>query len=485
MSYLDLTIFDMHQALVAKKVTPLELVKEAIERLKADNNNAVEYVAEKEALEYAKTLTEPEKDNPLWGIPFAVKDNISTKDIPTTASCNILNGYIPIFDATVISKLKAKKAIMIAKTTLDELAMGGTGATGHLGKTYNPYDETHSRMIGGSSCGSASIVASGIVPFALGSDTGDSIRKPASFGGLVGFKPTWSRISRFGLFPFTPSLDTIGYFTRSVDDAAMLLNVLAGHDNNDFTSSKEKVLDYSKDLNRDIKGQKIAVVQEILDSFTDQDVLKKFSETLKIYESLGAKINYVHMDKHLLQTLFPTYYIISCAEATSNNANLDGVKFGTYTDADNYVEVMKKARTAGFSERIKRRFILGSYALMKENQNELFLRAARNRRKIVEEVNKIFKDNDMIFLPASPSIASKFDSSIDQLKDEYLIADNYMCIGNFGGYPSLTLPVGFKDNMPFGFNLTAKPFDEAKLFNLAKALENKLGLVNLSVRNKR
>ncbi|MCQ2752763.1 MAG: aspartyl/glutamyl-tRNA amidotransferase subunit A [Bacilli bacterium] len=485
MSYLDLTITAMHEALVKKQVTPLELVTEAIKRIKEDKNNAIEYLCEQEALAFAKTLTTPEKDNPLWGIPFAVKDNISTKDIPTTASADILNGYVPIFDATAISKLKAKKAVMIAKTTLDSLAMGGSGTTGHLGKTYNPYDPSHTRMIAGSSCGSASVVSAGIVPFALGSDTGDSIRKPASFAGLVGFKPTWGRISRYGLFPFVPSLDALGFFTRSVEDAAILLNVLAGHDEADYTSSRVPVEDYTKELNSSLKGVKIAVIQEIIDSFTDQDIIKRFNETIKIYQSLGAKVDYVHMDKHLLMTLFPTYYIISCAEATSNNANLDGIKFGPYYDADNYLEVMKKARTAGFSERIKRRFVLGSFALMKENQNELFLRAAKNRHKIVDEINKIFKDYDVIYAPASPSIAPRFDSVTNQLQDEYLIADNYMCIGNFGGYPSLTLPVGFKDNMPFGFNLTAKPFMEAKLLNIAKALEDQLGYFNLSVRNKK
>lgn len=485
MSYLDLTIKDMHDALVSKKVTPFELVSEAINRLKNDDNNAVEYLIEKEALDYAKTLTTPEEDNLLWGIPFAVKDNLSTKGIPTTGSCNILNDYVPIFDATVVSLLKKRKAVMIAKTTLDELAMGGTGATGHLGKTYNPYDKSHERMVGGSSCGSASVVASGVVPFALGSDTGDSIRKPASLAGLVGFKPTWSRISRFGLFPFAPSLDTIGYFTRSVDDAAILLNVLAGKDEKDFTSSNLPTVDYVKTINNDIKGAKIAVIQEIIDTFTDQDILKQFKQTLEIYKSLGATVDYVHVDKHLMTTIFSTYYIISCAEATSNNANLDGIKFGNFENADTYIDVMKKVRTKGFSERIKRRFIIGSYSLMKENQNELFLRAAKNRHKIVDSFNAILDKYDAIFLPAAPSIAPKFDAQNDQLKDEYLVADNYMAIGNFGGYPSITIPTGFKDNMPFGFNLTSKPFADAKLLNLAKALESKLPFYNLSVRTKK
>lgn len=485
MNYLDLTIVEIHEALIKKKVTPLDLVIEAIERLKHDKNNAVEYLMEKEAIAIAKSLTIPEADNYLWGIPFAIKDNISTKDIPTCASSKILEGYVPIYNATVVEKLLKLHAIPIAKVTLDELAMGGTGATGHLGPTFNPYDNTHERMIGGSSCGSASVVASSIVPFSLGSDTGDSIRKPASYAGLVGLKPTWSRVSRYGLFPFAPSLDTIGCFTRCVKDAAILLNVLSGYDERDYTSSKKPVVDYAAKLNNSIKGIKIAVIQEIVNAIDDEIILKKFNEALKIYESLGAIINFVHMDKLLLQTLFPTYYIISCAEATSNNANLDGIKFGPYYSADNYVDAIKTARTKGFSERIKRRFIIGSYALMKENVEELYLRATQNRHKIVNTVNEILNNNDVIFLPAAPNIAPKFVRESEHLKEEYAIADNFMVIGNFGGYPSVTIPAGFKDGMPFGFNFTSKPFTDDDLLCIAKQLEDKLGLFNLSVRTKK
>ena len=482
MNYLDLTIKDIHEALVNKKVTPLELTKEALKRAKEDTNNAFEYLCEKEAIEIASKLIEPEKDNLLWGIPFTVKDNISTKDIPTCASSDTLKGYVPIYNATVVDKLLNKHAILIGKVTLDELAMGGTGATGHKGKTTNPYDATKEHMVGGSSCGSAATVASAIVPFSLGSDTGDSIRKPASYAGLVGLKPTWSRISRFGLFPFTPSLDALGFFTRSVEDSAILLSLLAGHDDNDFTSSNKPVDNYLEDINKPITNINIAVIQEIIDTISNQEILAKFNECLKIYQSLGAKINYVHLDKTLLRSLFTTYFVISCAEATSNNAMLDGIKYGPTYEANNYAEGIYKSRTFGFSERIKKRFIIGSYSLMKENQNELYLRALRNRHHIVDEVNNILKTNDVIFLPASPTVAHRFDEQSDNLSDEYLIADNHMVIGNFAGLPSLTIPTGFIANLPFGFNLTAKAFDEKKLFNIAKALEDKLPYYNLNAR---
>ena len=271
-NYKELSIRELHNALVNKEITPLELTKLALEEAKNDNNNAIEYLMEKEALEMAASLTEPEKDNMFWGIPIAIKDNFSTKDVPTTASSNILNGYVPVYDAQVVTLLKEKHAIPIAKVTLDELAMGGTGTSGHLGTTYNPYCKHKKRLMGGSSCGSAAFVTAGIVPFALGSDTGDSTRKPASYGGIVGFKPTWSRISRYGLFPFAPSLDTVGIFTRSVEDASFALEVLAGHDEKDATSSFKEVDKYSDHLEDDIKDYKVAIIQEILDSITNETI---------------------------------------------------------------------------------------------------------------------------------------------------------------------------------------------------------------------
>ncbi|MFA5442990.1 MAG: amidase family protein [Bacilli bacterium] len=485
MEFLDLTIRELHNELLKKTVTPLDLVKEAILRAKADNNNAFEYIMEKEALDLAIKLKEPEADNIFWGIPFVIKDNFSTKDVPTTASSNILNGYVPVFDATVVRKLMDAKAIPIAKTTLDELAMGGSGTTGHLGTTFNPYDKQHENIIGGSSCGSAASVAASIVPFALGSDTGDSVRKPASYAGLVGFKPTWGRISRLGLFPFATSLDHVGYFTRSVFDAALLLNLLAGRDLEDSTSSDVPVDDYTKLLNTDIKGAKIAIIKEIVDSIYDKSINAAFQKTISSLKIRGAKVEYVSIDRKLLGALFPTYVVISCAEATSNNANLDGIKFGPYHQGNTYEEVMNKARSKGFSELIKRRFVIGSFCLMRENQEVLFLRAQKVRKMIVEKVNDIFKDYDAIFLPASPTTAPKLGEASDRLSDEYLIADNHMVVGNFGGFPSITLPLGFKKNLPFGGNLTAKPFNEAKLLQIANVIEDITGFYNLSVRNKK
>ena len=477
--YRGLSIEELHNLLVAKKVTPLELAKEAIKLAKEDTNNAFEYIMEEEALKIAESLKEPEVNNPLWGVPFVIKDNMSTKDIPTTASSNILRGYVPVFDATVVEKLKKAHAVPIGKTTLDELAMGGTGTSGHLGITYNPYDRSHTRLVGGSSCGSAAVTADGIVPFALGSDTGDSTRKPASYAGLVGFKPTWGRISRYGLFPFAPSLDTVGIFTRNVKDCAYVLNATAGHDVHDATSSVKPVDDYAKDIEKCDKKYKIAVIQEIFDAVKDEDIKKAFLDNVKKLKDLGFVVDFVHMDNKILSSLFATYFVISCAEATSNNANLDGIKFGPLSKGDTYEEVMKNARTVGFSELIKRRFIIGSFALMKENKDELFVRAQRNRRLIVSKLDEIYKDYDFIYSIAAPTIAPKIGEASDRLSDEYLIADNHLVLGNFAGLPSLTLPLGFKDNMPFGVNVMGRAFDEVGVFKMSYVIEKLTGLKNI------
>lgn len=485
MSYLDLPLKELHEALVNKKVTPLELAEEALKRAHENDCNAFEKILDEEAIAFAKTLNEPEVDNPLWGVPFVAKDNFSTKGIETTASSNVLNGYIPLYDAAVIEKLHEKKAVLIAKATLDELAMGGTGTTGHKGITYNPYSKDHKRMAGGSSCGSAVAAASSIGLFALGSDTGDSVRKPASYVGTVGMKPTWGRISRYGLFPFAPSLDHVGYFTRDVYASAVLLNVLSGRDYRDSTSSTMPVEDYTENLNKPIKGMKIAVIDEIIDSIDDVELKEHFNNSLAALEKEGCIINHVKFGIDLLESLYATYIVISCAEATSNDANLDGIKFGPYYGGNSYQEVMFNARTKGFSELIKRRFIIGSYCLMRENQDELFLRAQRNRAKIVSKVNEILSENDFIYTPAAPGVAPLFESSSDKLSDEYLIADNHLCLGNFAGLPSITLPLCFEDGLPIGVNFMGRAFKEKELFQIASKFEDISGLSNVSVLNQK
>ena len=479
MKYTNLSIDQIHAALLKGEVTPLELVKEAIALAKEDDNNAFEYICEKEALEAVNKLDPSKKENLLYGIPVVIKDNYSTKDIPTTASSNILNGYVPLFDSEVVIRLENEGAIVIAKSTMDELAMGGSGTTGHLGTTYNPWDKTKTRLVGGSSCGSAAAVSAGIVPFALGSDTGDSVRKPASFAGLVGLKPTWGRISRFGLFPFACSLDHVAYFTRNVKDSASMLNVLAGRDDKDASSSFKEVEDYTSRLGESLKGKKIAVIKEIYESVNNKTILDAFNKNLDALKEKGAVVDYVSIDVKLLKAIYPTYIIISCAESCSNNANLDGIKFGPRIEGESFEEVMTKTRTEGFSRLIKRRFVIGSYSVLRENADELFIRAQKCRRLIVDAFNKVFEKYDAIYCPAAPNVAPLINNSSDALSDEYLIADNYMAFANMGGFPSITLPIGFEDGLPFGGNLTAKPFDEANLLSISQHIEDATGLANL------
>lgn len=483
MHYLDLTLVEIHDALVKGLVTPLELTQEALKRLEENKDNCVEAVNKEKALEKASQLTTP-TDSLFWGIPYVAKDNFSTKGIETTASSDILKGYYPIFDAAVIEKLEKEGAILIAKTTLDELAMGGSGTSGHLGVTFNPYDPSHKHQIGGSSAGSASLVAASVVPYALGSDTGDSVRKPASHGGLVGFKPTYGRISRFGLFPFAASLDHVAYFTRCCYDASALLTLLSGHDDRDMSSSFKDVEKYEDYIGKDYKGKKVAVVKQVINSITNKNILNAFSNLINKLESYGAIIEYVDMDNDLLKAIFPAYLIISCAEATSNNACLDGIKYGARKDGKSFQEVMMNTRTEGFGELIRRRFVIGQYSLLKENQEDTFIKAQKIRRLVVNEFNKIFEQYDFVLMPAAPSTAPLINGNADRLSDEYMIADNYMAYGNFGGYPSITVPLGFENDLPFGVNLTSRPFNDGEVLGFAEIIESLQGYKNLSVLTK-
>ena len=418
-----------------------------------------------------------ERDTLVGGIPYALKDNFSTSGILTTASSNILKDYVPVYDATVYKKLKRAGATLVGKTVLDELAMGGTGTTGHTGIVKNPWDKE--RMIGGSSAGSASAVALGIVPFSIGSDTGDSVRKPAAFGGLVGFKPTYGRISRYGLFAFASSMDHVAMFTRCVKDAAIVTDVLKGQDPYDMTTLKDDGKTYSELLDKDITGKKLFYIKEICDVslYEDKEVvetLTKFHETLDKCREKGFIIDEVSVDKQLLEAIYPTYMCLSCAEATSNNSNLTGIQFGPRGEGESIEEIMFDARTKGFSELIKRRFVLGSYILQKENQDKLFLNAQRVRRLIVEKITELFKEYDGMILPASGGIAPKFDDSSEKLSDRYLLLENHLAIGNFGGFPSITIPYGFVEDMPVGLNITGRIKEDDVVLNIAHKIEESL-----------
>ena len=412
----------------------------------------------------------------LSGIPYALKDNISTKGILTTASSNILKDYIPLYDATIYKKLKNSGAVLMGKTVLDELAMGGTGTTGHTGIVRNPWNKD--RMIGGSSAGSAASVALGIVPFAIGSDTGDSIRKPAAYGGIVGYKPTYGRISRYGLFSFASSLDHVGVFARSVKDVSYVMDVVKGHDDKDMTSLPDEDVSYVSELDNDVSGKKLFYIKEAIEIDNGNNELKEiisnFKSVLEKCKELGMIVEEVSFDKELLEAIYPVYNVISCAEATSNNSNLTGIPFGNRVDGKNVNDIMMNTRTNGFSELIKRRFVIGSYVLQKENQERLFLNACRVRRLIVNRMNELFEKYDGLIMPTSGNIAPLFDDASDKLSDEYLILGNHLVIGNFGGFPSISIPSGFVSDMPVSVNITGRAKEDSLVLNMANKVESLL-----------
>ena len=480
--WMNKTIGELHQLLVEGKVTASELVEDCIQGVLNDSCNSFEATCFEEARKEARKIKEVKEDEYLKGIPYLAKDNYSTKGVETTASSNILNGYVPLFDATVVRKLRQKGMIMVAHTSMDELAMGGTGTTGKRGITTNPYD--HERIVGGSSSGSAAALAQGIAPMSLGSDTGDSVRKPASHAGLVGFKPTWGRISRFGLFPFAPSLDTIAYFTRDVKDSAYLLSALAGHDSNDMSTSYRKKEKYERYVEEKKTLHRIGYFKAVVDSMQDEKIKAAFFDLLEKLRKAGYEVSEYDYPSDLLDALYPTYMIISCAEATSNNANLDGVRFGPAAkdNPQTYREYMKECRTKGFTDLIKRRFVIGSFSLLSANQYEMFSRAQKARRLIVNKMNEFFDSFDYFITPAAFSLPKKICDLSTAWSTNPDFLDNIMTIGNFGGYPSITLPMMKEDGIPVGVNVTGRVFEDGAVLALADEIQNLTGLKNLTAK---
>ncbi len=449
---------------------------EKAKQLQPQLNAVVTFV---DVAEQLAQLEQMDPDLPLYGIPVILKDNVNTKGVLTTASSRILSNYIPVYDAAICEKLKAAGAIIIAKASMDELGMGGTNLSAYTGPVHNPYDP--SRISGGSSGGSAVLCAAGVSPLTIGTDTGDSIRKPASYNGVIGVKPTYGRISRYGIIPYASSLDHVGYFTTSIHDAALALTVLAGRDDRDMTSSYQAVPQYDQLLNSDVSGKRIAIIDNVQDAVKEDAITQNFNECIAKLAQRGAVIEHVHLNDDLLSVLLPTYYIIANAEATANHSNLDGIRFGVREDGDSVEEVMIHSRTKGFSSNIRKRFVIGSYSLFVENQDKLFRKAQKVRRLLVAELKKVLDNYDITITSAAPTIAPHPEDSVDEaLSDSYLIAENHMIMGNFSGYPSISVPSGFVNGMPIGIHMMAKPFDEQTLFNIGLAIEEETGLKGMN-----
>lgn len=477
-------IIKLHEMLKNNETTVEELVNDSLKKAHElqEKCNAFVTIMDDTKVEV--------NDNLLSGIPYGIKDNYSTKGILSTGSSNTLKDYVPFFDATAVANLKKNGAVSIAKTALDEFGMGGTGLTAHTGIIKNPWDTT--RICGGSSAGSACSVAYGVYPYALGSDTGDSIRKPAGYCGIVGYKPTYGMISRFGLFPFASSLDTCGVLTRSVEDAAIVVDGMKGIDENDQTSWNSSNINLYNDLSKDVKGKKLFYIKEITDISNYPHVsnelkvhLDNYQKALEKLRNIGVTVEEVSIDKTLLSVIPGVYVCISCAEATSNMSNLTGISFGPRGNGENVMDMIKDYRTKGFSPLIKRRFVIGSYVLQKENQERYFLNACRVRRLIVDKFKSLFKEYDGFILPVGSGVAPLIEGLNEKVDDDELaILENHLQIGNFGGFPSITIPNGFINGLPVGINITGNCYDDQTVLNLAYALEDLMDYKNMVVGDK-
>ena len=470
MRYLDLDIKTINEKLKNKEIKPIDLVNEAFDRIEETNLNCFITLNKEDAIKKAKELEDKEVDNILFGLPIAIKDNIVTKDLRTTAASHILEDFIPIYDATVITKIKEKNMIIIGKTNMDEFAMGSTGETSYFGNTLNPIDNT--LVPGGSSSGSADCVATGITPFSLGTDTGGSIRQPSSFCGLVGLKPTYGRVSRYGVIAFASSLDQVGPITRNVYENALLLNVISGQDKNDLTSSSKEVKDYTSLIGKDITNLKIAVPNYYMSEVIDKEVREKIINIINLLKEKGCQVDYVDID--YLEYAIPLYQVIALGEASSNLARYDGIRYGLKVDDfKNIDELYKNTRTIGFGNEVKRRIMIGSYILSGENANVYYYKALKLRKEMTDSFKKVLSKYDLIIGPTNTDVAYKLGTKQDDaLKSFY---DDLLTIPvNMAGLPALSLPVGYKNNLPVGMHIIGNYFEEDKIYQLASYIENKL-----------
>ncbi|KMK54171.1 Glutamyl-tRNA(Gln) amidotransferase subunit A [Fructobacillus sp. EFB-N1] len=469
-NYFDKTLADLNADLKAGKITAEELTKETLANIQATDEDLQAFVRmhEDEALAKARAVDEKgDFSNPLAGIPMAIKDNIATNGLETTGASHILSGFKPVYDATVTTKLNDAGAVIVGKANMDEFAMGGSTETSYYKKTKNAWD--HTKVPGGSSGGSAAAVAAGQVPYALGSDTGGSIRQPAAFNGLVGMKPTYGRVSRFGLFAMASSLDQIGPLTRTVKDNALVLNAISGFDKKDSTSVELEVPDFAEKIGQDIKGMKIAVPEEYFQEGISDEVATQVKAAIVQLEAMGATVDKVSLPH--TQYGVAAYYILMSSEASSNLQRYDGIRYGFRApDAKSLEEVYKNTRTEGFGDEVKRRIMLGTFSLSAGAYDAFFKKAAQIRTLIIGDFNKVFADYDLIVGPTTPTQPYGIGEEIGDPKTMYL-GDVLTIPVNLAGLPGLSINAGFNGGMPVGMQLIGKPFDEATLYQVAYAFE--------------
>lgn len=471
MSLTHKSIYELHELLVNKDISAVELTKDTLESIVAREDKVDSFitVAEEAALAQAQAIDERGIDaaNPLSGIPLAVKDNISTKGILTTAASKMLYNYEPIFDATAVEKAYSKDMIVIGKTNMDEFAMGGSTETSYFKKTKNAWD--HSKVPGGSSGGSATAVASGQVRLSLGSDTGGSIRQPAAFNGVVGLKPTYGRVSRFGLIAFGSSLDQIGPFAQTVKENAQLLTAISGHDAKDSTSAKRDFEDFTAKIGQDIKGMKIALPKEYLGEGIAPEVKETILKAAKHFEKLGAVVEEVSLPHSKYGVA--VYYIIASSEASSNLQRFDGIRYGYRTENyQNLEDIYVNTRSEGFGDEVKRRIMLGTFSLSSGYYDAYFKKAGQVRTLIIQDFEKVFADYDLILGPTAPSVAYDLDSLNHDPVAMYL-ADILTIPVNLAGLPGISIPAGFVEGLPVGLQLIGPKYSESTIYQAASAFE--------------
>ncbi len=403
----------------------------------------------------------------LDGIPVAIKDNICTKKFQTTACSSMLSEFTPTYDASVVTALEQAGALLVGKTNLDEFAMGSSTENSSWGITRNPWDTT--RVPGGSSGGSAAAVAAGMVPLALGSDTGGSIRQPAAFCGVTGLKPTYGLVSRLGLIAFASSLDQIGPMARSAEDAAVLLNVIAAHDKLDSTSTAVAAEDYSSSLNTSLQGCRVGVCNTQLESEIDAPIKAAVKESLKLLESLGATIIDIELPHE--KYAVATYYVVAPCEASSNLSRYDGVRYTQRAESGQLAKMYTKTRSEHFGPEVKRRVLLGTYALSSGYYDEYYLKASKVRRLIKQDFEQAFEQVDLIVGPTTPTTAFSLGEKTDDPIQMYL-ADVFTVSANLAGIPAMSIPCGFSDGLPIGLQLQGPAFSESRLLNVAHQFQS-------------
>ncbi len=474
MDFAYATIAELHEKLKNKEISSVQLTKYFLARIKELNPelNAFLTITEAEALEQAEqadqVIASGEKIGYLTGIPFAAKDLFNTAGIRTTASSKILDQYIPPFDATVVAKLKAEKAVILGKTNLDEFAHGSSTETSAYGVTKNPWDLE--RIPGGSSGGSSSAIAAGLAPFALATETGGSIRQPASLCGVSGWKPTYGRVSRYGVIAMTSSNDSPGTIARSVLDLAITAEVLSGHDLKDSTTADKPVAEYAKNLRTDLKGMRIGVPKEYFVEGMEPEVKDRVYEAIDKLKELGAEIVEVSLPLTKYGSL--VYAIVTPSEVSSNLSKFDGIRYGHQSkDAKDLAEIYSKSRAEGFGDEAKRRIMTGTYALSAGYYEAYYLKAQKVRRLLVNEFNDVFEKVDCLVCASSPNVAPKIGGAKDNPLFGY-IADQLNIPASMAGLPALSVPCGFgAENMPVGLQIIGPQWGEQNIFNVGHAYQ--------------